>query len=318
VYPEAFLAPKLVWFGPKAPAPEGCTGDLGSVDVISYFDLQGASSEGCPQCACSSLEGSCSPRPDSIYLHSALCNDPPAPTMDFGAPEDWDGSCSNNHKVAADAECPVSSGIPCAHSIYVSGLPPPKEEGCKPITIPVAEAISDVPKWGKVAFSCNPPPIADDPINPWCHTGVILPYRPNDKAWRYCVRPTQKGVYECLGSNDYIFPILTYPENAIDDQRYCTECGCDVSGSTCYGTFGIYEDDTCTKLLTQDLISSDTSTCSDINPAGLAVGSKQLKDLWYLPGKCEPTGGLPAGTVELDTTDAVLWCCTEEIPTKGE
>jgi hypothetical protein len=44
---------------------------------------------------------------------------------------------------------------------------------------------------------------------------------------------------------------------------------------------------------------------------GIAVGSKELVDMTYVPGKCAPTGGLAIGTVEENDADAVTWCCLE-------
>jgi hypothetical protein len=305
--PDFFKDPQPVWFGPKAEAPKECHEDMGAFGGRYYFNLYAPSSEGCAECACGPIEGSCSPTPNSIQLHSGSCNEPQSSATDFGPPGNWDGSCTNNHSVAANAECPAGSGIPCAQSVYISALPDPTE-GCKPVTIPVPKAISDAPAWREVALSCNAPELGQGHCQ---NDEVLVPTDPNDDRWHFCVLPTKE--LECKTESRYPHKVVVYSEHAIIDHRSCTECECKATGGECYASFSLYEDDACSKLLTQDLISSDKSDCNDINPPGLAVGSKKITDLSYQPGKCEPTGGVPVGNVEADPLEAVTWCCTRPV-----
>jgi hypothetical protein len=77
----------------------------------------------------------------------------------------------------------------------------------------------------------------------------------------------------------------------------------------------VYEDEQCTTFVDMASLNSETYGCSNVVP-GVAVGSKELVDLTYLPGTCAPTGGLPIGTVEKDDAEAVTWCCLNATNTK--
>jgi hypothetical protein len=311
--PNYFVAPQPVWFGPVGMAPHECPDDIGAFGGLEYFQLYVPSSDGCPKCGCGPTQGSCSPRPNSIHLRAAPCSEIQAYTTNFNAPENWNGECTSNHTLAANAECPVDSGIPCAQSVYSSALLDPTE-GCKPITIPVPKAITDVPKWEQVALSCNASDLENDVPPDYCKKSKTpYPVIPKDDHWRYCVRPNLMGVYNCESGSAFKHRAVVYPKHAIMDHRSCTECSCKASGGVCYASFGLYEDNDCTKLLTKNLISSNDSFCSDINPPGLAIGSKEVSDLLYVPGTCTPTGGLPQGTVENDPSEAVTWCCLDAV-----
>jgi hypothetical protein len=61
-------------------------------------------------------------------------------------------------------------------------------------------------------------------------------------------------------------------------------------------------------LLTASLTSSGT-TCVDLVPAGVPLGSKTLTALAYQPGSCAPSGGELSGSVE--PTGAATFCCLE-------
>ncbi|MBK9258222.1 MAG: hypothetical protein IPM54_00110 [Polyangiaceae bacterium] len=122
------------------------------------------------------------------------------------------------------------------------------------------------------------------------------------------MRHRDKGIHECPSGSKYKDQVIAYSDTGYKDTRQCTECGCKASGGICYGTFSVYEDDQCTKLINMATLYSETYGCSNV-AAGVAVGSKELVDLTYVPGKCEPTGGLAIGTVEKDDAEAVTWCC---------
>ena len=301
--PDSFHAPQPVWIGPTGQAPMFCSDDVGAFGARRYTDLDPPAS-GCPVCVCGPIEGSCSPEPNSIMVRAGICGQSEAATIDFAAPENWDGSCTNVNAIPAGVECPPGSGIPCTQSVYVSALPDPVQ-GCAPIPMPVAKAISDVPKWKQSVVSCNA-----TSLDVVCEgaSSTCLP-QPEDSRWRFCVRHEQDGVHDCPTEGEYTDQVIAYSETGYKDTRKCTECACEVSSGACYASFRVYEDGACTKLLTADVISSDAPNCDELPPGGPAVGSKEIADLQYDPGKCTPTGGLPTGTVEPDPTNAVTWCC---------
>jgi hypothetical protein len=54
-------------------------------------------------------------------------------------------------------------------------------------------------------------------------------------------------------------------------------------------------------------ISSLKSSCVDLVPAGLPLGSKTVTALAYEAGKCMPSGGEASGTVL--AAEASTFCC---------
>jgi len=312
--PNDFDPPQPLWVGPKDEDP-GCIPEIGAFGGREYNDLD-APDPGCPACVCGPIEGSCSPQPNTILIRSDYCEVLETYTTDFSAPENWDGSCTSVNAMPAGAECPAGSGIPCTQSVYASSLPDPVEK-CEVIPVPVpkarAEAISsspptqnahsDWPTWSTLALSCNATPI--DLACP-DHDSTRFAVLPKD--WRHCVRHRGKGIYECPTGSQYKDQVIAYSDKGFTDTRQCTECGCKASGGVCYGTFNVYEDEQCTTFLSMETLYSDTYGCSNI-PTGVAVGSKELVDLTYVPGTCEPTGGIPIGTVEKNDAEAVTWCC---------
>lgn len=298
--PDNFHPPQPLWVGPRAKDP-GCPSEIGAFGDVRYNDLV-VPDPGCPACVCGPVEGSCSPRPNSILLRGDFCEVSQAYTTDFSAPESWDGSCTNINAVPAGAECPIGSGIPCAQSIYTSALLDPVE-GCEPIPLPVPKLHSDSPTWDTRVLSCNATPLDFACPNHDAERFAVLP-----EGWRHCVRHQEKGIHECPSGSKYTEQVIAYSGNGYTDTRKCTECGCKASGGTCFGTFNVYEDEQCTKFINGNLLNSETYECSNLKP-GQAVGSKELVDLTYIAGKCAPTGGLAIGTVGKNDADAVTWCC---------
>lgn len=298
--PNDFDPPQPLWVGPTNEAAV-CTPEIGAFGGREYKGLVPPVPV-CPACVCGAVEGSCSPRPNSIQLRADFCDVFPTYTSDFSAPESWDGSCTNLHAMPAGAECPVGSGIPCAQSVYTSALPEPVE-GCKPIPVPVPKLHSDWPTWDTQVLSCNATPI--DLACP-DHDSTRFAVLPT--GWRHCVRSQEKGIHECPSGSKYKDQVIAYTDRGFIDTRDCTECGCKAAGGVCYGTFNVYEDEQCTKFVNMNVSNSETYGCTNVTP-GQAVGSKELVDLMYVPGKCEPTGGVPIGTVDENDAEAVTWCC---------
>ena len=105
-----------------------------------------------------------------------------------------------------------------------------------------------------------------------------------------------------------------YPEAPIDD-RGCTECACGAPvGSACFGNMPLYEDAACSTEFVNVLLGSMSEGCTNIIPAGRAIGAKRVTDLAYLDGTCGPTGGEPKGVATGDTANAVTFCCIKGSP----
>ncbi len=229
-------------------------------------------------------------------------------TTNFSAPENWDGSCTSVNAVAAGLECAPGSGIPCAQSVYASTLLDP-EQGCNPVPLPVANATNDFPSWRKTVLSCSTTPRPES-CTEAAATTCLPPLPIDEPGWRYCVRHDDPGVFACPSSSDSAFSEQIVAYDKYVDNRKCTECGCKASGGECSGILRVYKDDACSsnELSAADWFTSDLTMCSNIN-AGEAVKSKELTDLVYVPGKCQPTGGVAVGTAYPDETTAATWCC---------
>jgi hypothetical protein len=156
-----------------------------------------------------------------------------------------------------------------------------------------------------MVLSCNPSEVhgaCDEVASTKC-----LPPLPPEPGWGYCVRHTQLGEHACPSGSVFSKQFVSYAKYI--DTRKCTECGCKAGGGTCHGIFRVYSDDSCsTNEIAADLITSDMTVCANVT-AGEAIGSKELTDLAYVPGKCVPTGGLSVGTAYPDESTAVTWCC---------
>ena len=300
--PDNFHPPQPLWVGPRNEDP-GCLAEIGAFGDRRFKDLV-VPPPSCPECVCGPIEGSCSARPNSIHLRTDYCDVLQTYTSDFSAPENWDGSCTNLHAMPANAECPENSGVPCAKAIYTSSLLDPVE-GCKPIAVPIPSLYSDSITWENSVISCNA-----TRVDLACPDHDSVRFAALPKNWRHCVRHQEKGIHECPSGSKYVNQIIAYEDRGYTDTRQCTECGCKAGGGSCYGTFNVYEDEQCMNFLSMNSINSETSDCANF-PPGVAVGSKELVDLTYIPGKCEPTGGIFLGNVEKNDSEATTWCCMD-------
>jgi hypothetical protein len=139
-----------------------------------------------------------------------------------------------------------------------------------------------------------------------------LPSLPNEAGWRYCVRHQDEngGVFACPSSIDSPFSEQVIAYTDFVDTRKCTECACKASGGECYGTLRVYKDNSCsTNELVSGMMSSEIILCSNLLGPGDAVGSKEMTGVTYIPGKCEPKGGLAIGDAYPDEATAATWCC---------
>lgn len=306
--PNDFAPPQIVYVGePLAKYAYSCPSEAGAFGGREYFNLE-LPEPGCPPCVCGPIEGSCNPRPNQIVLRAGTCDVAETANTDFSAPESWDGSCTSLNAQPADTECPPGSGRPCAQSVYASTLLDPVQ-GCTPIVWPVPKYTSDYPRWTTTVVSCSTTPRGESCAEAAATT--CLPPLPTDEpGWRYCVRHDDPGVHACPSSidSDFSEQIIAYSNYV--DTRKCTECACKASGGSCHGILRVYEDGACStnELIAQGL-TSETTLCSNFSIAGTAVGSKEMTDIVYMPGSCEPTGGVPVGTAYPDDATAATWCC---------
>ena len=335
--PNGFHAPQPFLIGRYDLVPDQCPAELGAFGALQFDDLR-VPSPGCPACVCGEPKGTCSPSPNSILIRAASCAEPIGFTVDFNAPASWDGSCTNVHALPAGAECPAGSGILCAQSVYTSALPDPVEE-CEVLPLPSpsakgetskekpkaggpVNASTDFPWWNKQALSCHPNEAGDDSLCGPGHDKKCWPKLPEivvedagdagadaPPQWRYCVRHEDPGIHACPDGSKYKSQYIVYPVDAKIDSRECTACSCSGAGGMCYGTLAVYEDEACSVLINASSLGSIKHDCDDILPPGLAVGSKEMTGLEYVPGKCTPHGGIAIGGVEKDETRAETWCC---------
>lgn len=103
------------------------------------------------------------------------------------------------------------------------------------------------------------------------------------------------------------------------DTRKCTKCGYKASGGNRHGILHVYKDNACSanEALTMEGLTSETFLCFNFSMAGTAVGSKEMTDIVYVAGKCEPTRGLAIGEAYPDDATAATWCCMAAPPNLG-
>lgn len=167
-------------------------------------------------------------------------------------------------------------------------------------------------------MSCSPsvlPGACDNAPSNTCLPSVP----PDEPEWRYCVR--KEGVHECPSKVPGVGFVKQYVAyDGYIDTRKCTECECGAAGGNCYGTLRTYKDDACsTNEITSIIVGSNMTNCMNLAPTGDSFGSKELTDLTYVPGACEPKGGEPVGDVvpiktqikpDGDVEETVTtWCC---------
>ena len=309
--PIGFDAPRPVYVGSAANYLFGCPPEIGDTGSRAFSGFH-EPAQGCPTCLCDAPEGSCSTKPNALFVHPNLCAGPQTETVDFDGPPNWDGACTNVNAIPQGAECPPGSGIFCAQSIDSAELLEAVET-CKPRELPVPKFTGDRPWWDKMVLACHSSVLPGECAEAAATT--CLPSVPSDEPeWTYCVR--RMGVHPCPSEFDSTFTeqYVAYPSNAYTDTTSCTKCTCTPSGGACFGTLHVYPDDSCsTNEIVAEPIGSGMTNCSNLPPTGEALGSKEITDVVYLPGQCEPSGGEPTGSVELHDSEAVTWCC---LPTK--
>jgi hypothetical protein len=105
-----------------------------------------------------------------------------------------------------------------------------------------------------------------------------------------------------------------YEEGAIIDDRKCSDCSCGApSGGLCVGRFTAYEGPSC-QAIVADLypLKSTGPTCLEPIMPGVALASKSVTDLAYMPGTCGAAGGAPEGAATPDPIGVTTVCCQRD------
>jgi hypothetical protein len=278
--PPEWSLPVLLWSGPELEAPACPAGILqyeGHADPIDPPK--------CPVCSCEPPTGECE-LPTYLIASTQTCaGDGPGPILYDFSGFDLDPTICNT-----DNPVPAILGT---RSLTV-GPVGMTETGCKPVaTLPPR---SGATRWKTFARACN------FGVSACSIPGVIcVPTAEPPPGFSQCIH--QSGQHEC--PSDYPDRRVFY--NEISDSRHCSECTCGVpKGGVCTAPLRMYQDASCMMVVTGGSYSL-TETCCDI-PAGTDLLSKKV---WtapiYEPGACEPIGGEPIGSVDLNGPST--FCC---------
>jgi hypothetical protein len=222
-------------------------------------------------------------------VSAAVCGTPGA-TTSFDAPSPWDGLC--------DGSTQVPSGK--AYSLKIGALTM-TENGCAPGPPIPAKVISL--HWDTFARGCD----VNSPMGPIERSNCISDVPPSGFSW--CI--LQKGENDCPTDPENVFTERHVFYNGVQDDRQCSPCTCGApTGSACTATVSIYKgnDLTCSgPALVPIPVSSESSTCFDIQLPGQPLGSKSAGPTTYLPGTCPAMGGEASGTAV--KTNPVTFCC---------
>lgn len=291
IAPNGWTDPVLVWIGPLADAPKKCPDSI-PAQLQDGIDLV-APALSCGICACDPPVGSCT-LPEILSTSSASCpgNAAGASHIFFNAPPGWDGSCT-----ATDA-IPACGGGPCVASLTISPLN--LTQGlCTPVVLsPPAPPI--MPAWSNVAVSCKTKATTTTCDSPG---EICAPAARTDFA-RCISYPADSP---CPTAGPYTDRHLVY--RGWSDGRACTPCACEPAvGNSCTSSISVFKDNACNLPLPLTVpISSNGPTCVDIQPPGLALGSKSAGPVIYTPGSCQPSGGKAIGSAE--GTVPTTFCC---------
>ena len=298
--------PLVVWFGSKSEVVAKTCPVGTPYEKSLVFDKLVAPPAKCDACACLP-DGSCNGLPSTIEIRSGTCNASNVETTPFDGPPSWDGSCTSVNAMAAGKLC---NGVPCAQSVSASTLPGPTNESCTP-TIEKPNATIDKHEWLDGALACGAKDLEGTCATTPEHCVERLP-----DGWLHCL--ARSGKHDvCPDNYNQYGPRLFYGDKPIDD-RGCSACTCGMpKDSICIGSFRLYSDSTCATEINKYQIASTNPPCWDLSPPGLALGSKAIVNLSYLPGTCAVTGGEPIGTAipnEDANAGAVTFCCRDRDP----
>lgn len=290
------IAP-LDWQGPVlfSLSPAGTeTACPPQAPVIGYQGHDGlkAPSTSCGTCSCSASSGTCAP-PLTLTASSKPCSGTGAVTSPFDGPAAWDGTCTAHDCISQDPSC--AHGL-SAQSLTAAPLVM-SEQGCMPSLV-VPHNLS-TPTWTTAALACRGMATSgfgcSDP-------GQICVPAAAPPDFLMCVyHPADVSCPDAYPDKHLVYA-------GFDDQRTCSPCACsEPVGSSCTASLNVFKDGACSVPLLSGPISSSVSSCFDLAPAGLPLGSKTVTALAYTTGTCLPSGGEAAGTVE--ASGPATFCC---------
>ncbi len=292
--PGGWLGPALFWIGAEAEAPL-CADVPGAPSEFftGRADLDGPL---CGTCACDSPSGSCA-LPATLTAAAANCagDSSSVEHTPFGPPLKWQGACTAANQIPAGQLC---GGIPCVQSVTITPLTL-KQGGCLPIEPPKVPP----PSWKTFTRAC----IAD----PFAHAcereggGRCAPASPSSEFRLCAMQNSAPNAVNCPAA---------YPDKRVFygnsvDTLACSSCSCGLpTGSTCTGSVSIFPDGACgVPLVVSVSIDATGPLCTDIKPAGSALGSLSASEPIFTPGTCKAVGSeLVAGTSPLVST---VVCC---------
>ncbi|TKD09914.1 hypothetical protein [Polyangium fumosum] len=303
--------PMLLWVGPRALAPTSCDEArkaAGLPEDVVFFEKYRrfagliAPPAACEACTCAMSEGTCTGLPADLEVRAGTCAEGDASSLPFGGPDGWEGACTSANALPSGAQC---GGEPCAQSVYASPLPGPTSEAC-PIssTLPAFTKTTD---WETAGVACEAKEI-DEPCDPSFYPSTYRCMHNAPLPWLQCV--ALDGNHEMCPGN-YTFARYELYGEQPSDTRGCTACECGGTpvGSACLGTLRLFQDGACGSQFAEVPLSSTGEQCTNVLPAGRALGGKAITDLAYSPGICASTGGDPTGSAERDPAQAVTFCC---------
>ncbi len=293
--------PLVVWFGSKSELDAKTCPVETPFEKVRGFDKLVAPPAKCDACACLA-EGSCIGLPATIEIRSGTCNASNVETTPFNGPPNWNGSCTSVDAMPAGKLC---NGVPCSQSVSASTLPGPTNESCTP-TVEKPNATIDKHEWLEGALACR----AKD-LDGTCATTPEHCVNTLSEGWLHCLART--GKYDvCPDNYDNEGPRWVYQDNPIDD-RGCSACACGTpKDGVCIGSFRLYSEASCTTEINKYQMASTGPLCADLQPPGLALGSKTISELSFHPGTCAVTGGEPIGAVipnDNENSGVVTFCC---------
>lgn len=300
--PEEGDGPYLLWIGSKGHAPAKVpTRALQHKFSHGYADLVKPPSA-CQACTCGTLNHTCE-LPTKMTAYDVPCPGGPQ-GQPFDAAPAWAGTCDDSNPIP---------GPNTVQSILIG--PMSLVESCPPNPATQTPENAD---WTTeaAAFANSLPPGCDGSDSKVCAPAVTWPGDPPE-GFRLCMYHNN-GDVPCNGTS-FIEKHVFY--QTFVDTRTCDPCTCTPPAmqGTCQSFVTIYQDinNSCNgSEVGMYSISSDKSTCVDINPAGQQLGSKSATAPHYIPAPgnsiCQPSGGTLHGDVE--GGNPVTFCCQPSNP----
>jgi hypothetical protein len=288
--------PYLLWTGDEADAPR-CSdfpGDLREI-YTGHGDLDAPTH--CDACACAPPTGSCA-LPATLTASAASCTDdgPGVAHTPFDPPPKWEDTCTSANAIPPGKLC---GGVPCVQSVTIAPLTL-KESECLPIQPPDVQPPAT---WKKFARACT------NGLAPSCGWGRLCVPPVPEPQFKQCISIDGNAAHSACPPE---YPNRNVFYDFFTDSRSCPACACEAPvGSTCTGSITMFSDSACGVPVNSTVPLDATGTsCTDIKPAGSALGSKSASTPIFTPGQCAPK--LDSTEAQLATPGgAVIWCCQD-------